>query len=522
MLKPMFRSNGSGPLAALCLFGLAVSGAGAHQEAKRHHSERETPFSWTDVSPAPAAGVGDLAMSVAIDDDGVAVAGTRDLFGQPRMNVRYSDARSGKLRWEREIAADDPEYFPGQGASEGVIRQAYVNQVVTSGELVFVIGSALLRHGDYDDPSAAYDHDWTVLAFDKDTGELRWVTVLRGNTQRSANDWANFAVVAGHKLIVGGSLAELVERQDADGRSSTVPEDHAALVALSTTTGQELWRATQQVGQSYADNAGISGDLVLSYSDGQTQQDPSWHGTVIARRLSDGHEVWVQESVPWVGDWNALAVSDGRVFVAEEHWGEYTDGADGAFWVRAFDARSGDERWSEPVDAKPGQVESPFATAYAIAAADGVVVTTGRAKLSSGLHDLLVQGRDARSGALLWSTPVEDGHRRIGHAVKIAGGVAYVLSVDLASMSLALGAYDLKTGDRRGASTQPGSVGTSYFMDYHPFDALAVGERSVAVAGYTVNPALDRPIGSPISSLALSVSRASLVGKQQGGEHAEK
>jgi outer membrane protein assembly factor BamB len=224
-------------------------------------------------------------------------------------HMRALDLRTGEPVWTSPVQLDDVVRTPV--ASDGT--SAYVGDV--SG---------------------------IVTAVDLASGEARWTTELE-------TPIAGAVAIDGERAFV-----------------STVGEQQTpgVVVALDTSTGEEVWRTGEAAGLGNV----VSGPVV---ADGRIfALEP---GNVVALDIRDGHLLWRTEIVnPQTTPFSpqgiaslAPVAADGQVFVVDVTGRVY-----------ALDARTGAERWDHALN-DPSQLTPPILTA------DHVLVPTNSGTLSA-------------------------------------------------------------------------------------------------------------------------------------------
>jgi outer membrane protein assembly factor BamB len=194
------------------------------------------------------------------------------------------------------------------------------------------------------DGTSAYvgDVSGIVTAVDLASGEARWTTELE-------TPIAGAVAIDGERAFV-----------------STVGEQQTpgVVVALDTSTGEEVWRTGEAAGLGNV----VSGPVV---ADGRIfALEP---GNVVALDIRDGHLLWRTEIVnPQTTPFSpqgiaslAPVAADGQVFVVDVTGRVY-----------ALDARTGAERWDHALN-DPSQLTPPILTA------DHVLVPTNSGTLSA-------------------------------------------------------------------------------------------------------------------------------------------
>ena len=230
--------------------------------------------------------------------------------------------------------------------------------------------------------NASHGVDGTVIAFDAETGKIRWRRTI-GPSESSplfagnvviVGDWSHnvyaFTTATGNlrwHFHAGGLIKGAIAQ---DGRRVFFGSYDTHVYALDVRTGKQVWRASSQprigrTGTFYANPAVVYGRVFLGATDGKMYSYGARSGKL---RWSNGTGDFIYSSA---------AVSRRNVLV-----GSY----DGHFY--SFDAVSGDVRWS--FDASGKISGSPTVI-------DGVVYFSTLAGKTYGL--------DVRNGKVRWTYP---------------------------------------------------------------------------------------------------------------------
>lgn len=377
--------------------------------------------------------------------------------------------------------------FDGTGEfGEHGIANANAIGVSPDGQLVFVTGNAVV--GD-----SLVRSDFLTVAYDVTTGEQRWhVRYNDGGGRHSGN--ALGVSPDGSRIYVTGNSQPALSLQSA-----------AATVAYDAASGEELWVARNHgpAGRESANSLAVSPDGTRVHITGQgINEDGSRDYATATYDAATGEELWTarydgpSDGSDFVQD---LGVSeDGSlVFVTgfsddvEREW-EYA--------TVAYDAATGQERWTARFDGPASATDQPTALAVG---GDGVYVTG----LSDGTEtgtDYATVAYDPVSGAQRWvsrySGPVGGFDRPEAVTVSPDGTRVYVTGestaegIGFAPRDYATVAYDAADG----AQLWDARVGLSPGRDAATGVAVSPDGSRVFVTGLTA----DRDSGSDYLTLA--------------------
>ena len=230
--------------------------------------------------------------------------------------------------------------------------------------------------------NASHGVDGKVIAFDAETGRIRWQRII-GPSESSplvadnmviVGDWSHdvyaFTAASGNlrwHFKAGGLVKGAISQS---GNRVYFGSYDTHVYALDLHTGKQIWRATSQprigrTGTFYANPAVAYGRVYIGATDGKMY---SFGATTGKLRWSNGTGDFVYSSA---------AVWKGNVLV-----GSY----DGTFY--SFDAATGDVRWQFHAGGKISGSSSVI---------DGVVYFSTLSGRTYGL--------DARTGKVLWTYP---------------------------------------------------------------------------------------------------------------------
>ena len=260
--------------------------------------------------------------------------------------------------------------------------------------------------------------DWPKYHFDvANTGYNHYETTIGpSNVSTLTLAWHyNAGVVPGTPAVARGSL--YVSTIFKVGKDTTS--------AMDATTGALFWKTTRLQYGSPVHGTAYYGGMVYFGTD---------EGTLHALDAATGRKVWNAA----VGPPSDAEISAGTVYVRDGAWG-----------VRALDARTGTLLWKSPfldigfaaptvvgglvyvgsyngyvyaLDATTGSIVWSYATAGFIEGSS-VVVSGGLAYVSSG--DMNLYALDATTGALLWKAPLGPQEYNQPLTPALANGVVY-------------------------------------------------------------------------------------------------
>lgn len=349
--------------------------------------------------------------------------------------VRAYEAKTGRLLWQDNVNRGNDEFASG---------------VVTDGRLVYVSGAAVLPN---------HDFDWTLRAYDAQTGALVWDTtwdlaggidIPRGTALAISNgrillggygttgaghqDWIVRAYNASDGALIwqdqrdlsGGSdgvysLAADNNRVFAGGWGDEGSIGHAVLRVLDARDGALLWEESNRTGGqglSYVRRVKVDGGRVFAGILLQDLGSGELTSVIAAYRAVNGTRLWegALDASPRhiIED---LHASDGYV-VATGQGGaacvdDFSPPSDCAAVVRVFDAARGSVRWSSDLQLSVLDDEAAMVTAEG-----GKIFVLTQQAATHNLPGCCVIGRwvmhafDAMSGTLLWRSvggPLESG-----------------------------------------------------------------------------------------------------------------
>ncbi|MDH3685970.1 MAG: PQQ-like beta-propeller repeat protein, partial [Myxococcales bacterium] len=244
-------------------------------------------------------------------------------------------------------------------------------------------------------------NEWLVRALDTRTGALLWDIAEPGA------GIASHVAIKGKRVFVAGS------------RDNGIDEDFF-VAAYDARTGALLWSDQQNPDAGDMDGASrlaVKGSLLVAVGSLRNGINTDWY--VRAYRAKTGEFLWEERfdadgSTDYASD---VAIQGKRVFVA----GSTLIGGDREFLVRAYDARTGGELWSDLFDLAGGGDG-----ASRIAVKGRRVFAAGQVDNGSD-SDVLLRTLDAKTGGLLW----DDLHDRAGggenvNALVVKGGRLYM------------------------------------------------------------------------------------------------
>jgi outer membrane protein assembly factor BamB len=333
--------------------------------------------------------------------------------GYPTRADWNADAAAGKLSgvlWRVDV--------PGLGHSSPIV---WGDNIIVA-TAVRLSGKAPLRIGYYGDVKAAPDNDeqkWTILCFDKKSGERRWERVVR--TSKPATERHEKSTHANTTLVT-------------DGRRLVAFFGSEGLYCFDL-KGKLLWskdlgvinNSWHGIGWGYSSSPALYRDRLALLCD-----DPK-APFVAAFNLSDGKELWrTSRKGDCEGSWGTpLIHSDGaRTQVITNGWP----------FIVSYDFDTGKELWR-----LRGGGDIPIPTPFV---ADGLIVISnahgGKAPLfavrPSAKGDISLKEGSASNDSVVWSVPNGGSY--------ISTPVVYRGHIYLANYNGLLRCFDFKTGEK--------------------------------------------------------------------------
>lgn len=347
-----------GPVAILALVTMSL----AAQPAAASPGD----LAWkATIASGPSSVSNAAAVAISGDGDTVFIAGTvgSATNGQDWVTAAY-DAATGARRWLRRY--DGPAHEMDQ-----VVDVAVSPDDAT----VFVTGGTR---------RTASVTDITTIAYSAATGQPVW----KGRHATGSSAYGLAITVLGRRVFVAGVGPE------------------AIMIALSATTGAELWVKTgpDDPGSSFLAVAAANGTVVA----GGSAIDASHHGDawLTAFDAKTGARRWTRYyRGPGGGNDNVydLAISsDGSTVYAA---GDTERVAEDRVVTMAHLVSSGTRLWLRRTDPKPGGFD--LAPSVAVAP-DGTAVFIAVQSFESGAHPYYKTVAYTSGGAKLWASPVRE------------------------------------------------------------------------------------------------------------------
>lgn len=300
--------------------------------------------------------------------------------------VRAYDRTSGRILWEDQLF--DFEWNRA-------------NEVSVEAQRVFVAGWSLRPQ-----PSG---FQFIVRAYDLNTGELLWYREI----DRSNRDVAKVLAVHGGRVFVAGHIWNTAQAHS----------DYA-LLAFDARTGETLWEHISDYLDLRQTDAAWSvvaaGDRILV--SGEARLGSSI--IVRAHSAANGTILW-EDEIPNAANFaeeHCIGVHGKLLFVCGSFFGaDFTDDA----FVRAYDVRSGQVRWTDRVD-DGGRLSQ--ATALTVAGGRVFVAAYLGCNPTTFVEcRLALRAYDPATGALLWSQVNESpGNDWFVNAVAASGREVFV------------------------------------------------------------------------------------------------
>jgi outer membrane protein assembly factor BamB len=295
-------------------------------------------------------------------------------------------------------------------------------------------GAVYLATYEYDlerqEPNSAFS------AFDAATGEVRWTVAV------DRLGYSGTPAVANGVVYLGTTTLER-EEFFGPGTPITEPVDLGALVALDAATGEERWRYSLEG----------AGEFSPAVADGMVYvgaEDGILHAVDAA--TGEGRwtfAVWTAADIRST----SLAVADGTVYVASSRG-----------FLFALDAATGEERWRAEIGGD-GATTPVFADGTLYVSATDVPKEYGDETVDDKVGSLppgigRLYAFDATSGDERWTADVGvDPDRYLGLDQAVAGGLVYLVGFGEGGSNIQ--ALDAATGEARWDTTLDTQVGTS-------------------------------------------------------------
>jgi outer membrane protein assembly factor BamB len=279
-----------------------VAALSAAQGTVRWRRRFQPPGSWPETAAAPE--------SMAVDPSGGAIyvsgfVRRRDQFGSG-ITLAY-DARTGQELW-RAVIRD-----PTGGVSYPVVS----NALSPDGSVLYVAGSRL----PWWDLSRM---EVQVVAYEARTGRRLWMSHFA-----RPGGWSGMWVVAAP-----------------DGKSvyvAATPAGKFLVLGLRASTGSLRWASSELQRENWVAGLGVSPDGQRVFA---TAPQETGNFITVAYAASSGAQLWTRFQPGNLMQYDALAVSpDGATVVVG---GARNLGAAWGFTTVAFEAATGDLRWSSP------------------------------------------------------------------------------------------------------------------------------------------------------------------------------
>lgn len=255
-----------------------------------------------------------------------------------------------------------------------------------------------------------------LYAIDAEKGSVRWT---RSRTGTDGD---------GEEVPFG--VGELVCGHDYVAVSWTMSRENDRLTAHDAKTGERRWEL----------EANTTVDAVLPVGD----------TLYVVATMPEGQKLLALDSATGESRWNQsvdvaskppLAYADGTLFSAA--YRDVEESFTGWWHIRAFDASSGERRWSHRVKGYQVGARSDVERLFGIGAggSPNLTVADGRVYFGTGPHELFAL--DAATGSELWSYSLEGGRTDTGHAPVVDEDTLYVANLSTVT------ALDVETGEKR-------------------------------------------------------------------------
>lgn len=257
----------------------------------------------------------------------------------------------------------------------------------------------------------------TVLyAIDAEEGSVRWT---RSRTGTDAD---------GEEVPFG--VGEIVCGRDSVFVSWTMFRENDRLTAHDAKTGERRWELEANTTVGAVLPVGDTFYVVTTMPEGQQ---------LLALDLATSESRWSQ-SVD-VASKPPLAYADGTLFSAA--YRDIEESFMGWWHIRAFDASTGERRWSHRVKGYQVGAQSDVERLFGIGAGGrpNLTVADGRVYFGTGPHKLFAL--DVADGSELWSYSLEGGRTDTGHAPVVDDDTLYLANLSNVT------ALDVETGEKR-------------------------------------------------------------------------
>jgi len=247
--------------------------------------------------------------------------------------------------------------------------------------------------------------DWLVRAYSLKTGTFLWED--RFDAVGSSDAASNIAL-KGRTVFVGGNTRNAV--------SPTSGSDWLTR-AYDIKTGRQLWETLLDAGSGNRGGA-VSGRVLIQCGWSGGPGGSEW--LVQAYDAKTGAPLWQDRRGGSFGGCDAIAAKGRAVYVVGIT-GDVVDAFSGDDWfIRAYDAKTGDTLWEDAIDGGNGDDDGAQA-----------LVVKGRAVYVGGYvtnfvsptsdEDWLVRAYGAKTGQVLWDDAVDKGEDDEVRALVLAG-----------------------------------------------------------------------------------------------------